>query len=127
MCTLPIIIDIHTGVILNYRATGAYVADSPVMIDMLRSMIDMLNGKIGDANFDSAYLTREMCNLIDGLGDKPFIKPKSNSTRKAKGSSSWKKMITLFLKYPAEFYKHYHQRSLVESAFAALKIRRAGR
>ena len=65
-----------------------------------------------------------MCNLIDGLGGKPFIKPKSNSTPKAKGSISWKKIITLFLKYPAEFYKHYHQRSLVESAFAALKIRR---
>ena len=33
-------------------------------------------------------------------------------------------MVLLFMQSKDEFYKHYHQRSIVESVFAALKERR---
>ena len=121
---LHILIDIRTRVILDYRITHAYAADSPVMERILASMVDTMAGKIGDVCFDSAYLTRKICNLISSMGGTPFIKPKSNTTPKSRGSRSWKEMVTMYLKNLDKFNDHYHQRSIVESVFAALKIRR---
>ena len=88
---------------------------------ILTSMADTMAGKIGDVCFDSAYLTRSICNLISNMGGTPFIKPKSNTTPKSLGSHSWKKMVTMYLKNLDKFNDHYHQQSIVESVFAALK------
>lgn len=121
---LHILIDIRTRVILEYRITHAYRADSPVMEEILTSMVETISGKIGDACFDSAYLTRKICNLISKMGGTPFIKPKSNTISNSRGSYSWKEMVIMYLKNLAKFNDHYHQRNIVEAVFAALKERR---
>ena len=58
------------------------------------------------------------------MGGTPYIKSKSNTTSKSYGSHSWRVMVLLFMQSRDEFYKHYRQRSIVESVFAALKERR---
>ena len=122
---LHIIIDIRTRIILDYRITHAYRADAPVMADILKDMADSMYWNIGDACFDSAYLSREICNIISKkMGRTPYIKPKRNTTAKSKGSNSWRRMVLRFLTDRDQFDMHYHQRSIVESVFAALKERR---
>ena len=121
---LHIIIDIRTRVILDYRTTHAYKADAPVMEDILNDMIDVLYRDIGDVCFDAAYLTRKICNMVSKMGGTPYIKPKSNTISKSYGSHSWRVMVLSFMQNRDEFDEHYHQRSIVESVFAALKERR---
>ena len=116
---LHILIDIRTRVILEYRITHAYRADSPVMEKILAGMVGTMDSKIGDACFDSAYLTRKICNLISSMGGTPFIKPKSNTTPKSRGSHSWKEMVMMYLTN-----KTSQTTTIVESVFAELKERR---
>ena len=103
---LHILIDIRTRVILEYRITHAYRADSPVMEKILAGMVGTMDSKIGDACFDSAYLTRKICNLISSMGGTPFIKPKSNTTPKSRGSHSWKEMVMMYLTNQKKFNDH---------------------
>ncbi|MEM3097871.1 MAG: hypothetical protein QXU32_04040, partial [Nitrososphaerales archaeon] len=51
----------------------------------------------------------------------PFIKPKKNTCRNARGSQAWKQMVSLYMDNEDEFNKHYHKRSLVESVFNVIK------
>jgi hypothetical protein len=48
--------------------------------------------------------------------------PKSNSTSGAKGSL-WEKMYLTYQLHREEWEKHYHQRSLVETAFSMTKAK----
>ena len=111
---LQIIIDIRTRIILDYRITHAYRGDAPVMVDILKDMVNSMYYHIGDACFDSAYIAREICNLISKMGGTPYVKPKSNTTAKSKGSRSWRKMVLEFMKNRTQFDTHYRQRSIVE-------------
>lgn len=70
---------------------------------------------------DSAYLSRDICNLVAKNGGMPYIWPKSNTTARSKGSHAWRKMVLLFQENLDEFKRHYHQRSKVESVFMVLK------
>ena len=51
----------------------------------------------------------------------PFIKLKSNTKRNAEGSWSWREMVTMYQDNREEFDKHYHQCSIVEAVYAAIK------
>ena len=44
---------------------------------------------------DSLYLTRDNCNSIRGKGGEAHIRIKSNTINNAKGSSEWKRTVTL--------------------------------
>ena len=58
--------------------------------DILNDMIDVLYRDVGNACFDTAYLTRKICNMISKMGGTPYIKPKSNTISKSHGSHSWR-------------------------------------
>lgn len=91
------------------------------MLDILKEVADSLYGNIGDVCFDSVYLSREICNLISETGGIPYIKLKSNTMTKSKGSFICKKIVLAFMKNRGEFDAHYHQRSIVVAVFAAPK------
>ena len=80
------------------------------------------------ANFYHAYALHflQFNNLgsepeISAMGMVPRIKPKSNTVRNAKGSQPWRGMVDLYMDYRETFDSEYHQRSVIESVFAALK------
>ena len=62
-----------------------------------------------------------MCDTISAMGMVPRIKPKSNTVRNAKGSQAWRGMGDLYMDDREAFDSEYHQRSIIESVFAALK------
>ena len=103
----------------DFAVTKGTAGDSPVGAKLLMRR----EPGAGDSDLDSAYLTRQICNLIDELGRTPYIWPKSNTVHNANGSQAWARMVRLFEDDPAEFSRHYHARSTVESIFNAIKAR----
>ena len=73
------------------------------------------------ACLDSAYLARDMCDIISAMSMVPRIKPKSNTVRNAKGSQAWREMVDLHMDNREMFDSEYHQCNIIESVFAALK------
>ncbi len=114
---LHAIVDIRTRVIIDCMVTDSAVAD----INGLYVMLCRLSRGTGDFCLDSAYLARLMCNMISAMGMVPRIKPKSNTVRNAKGSQSWREMVSLYMDDRDKFDSQYHQRSIIEAVFAALK------
>lgn len=103
----------------DFAVTKGTAGDSPVGAKLLMRR----EPGAGDSDLDSAYLTRQICNLIDELGRTPYIWPKRNTVHNANGSQAWARMVRLFEDDPAEFGRHYHARSTVESIFNAIKAR----
>ena len=119
---LHTLIDIGTRVVLEMDVTKGTAGDCPTMTELLGK----IKGGKGDGCFDSAYLSRNLCNMLESLGLTPFIKPKSNTTSNAKGSWAWKEMVTMYREDRKQFDERYHPRSIVEAVYAALKAMYGG-
>ena len=81
------IVDIRTGVIIDYLVTDSVAAYINWLYVMLR------RPDLGMFCLDSAYLAREMCDMISAMGMVPRIKPKSNTMRNVKESQTWRGMV----------------------------------
>ena len=117
MIKMHSIIDIPTRAVLDYLVTDRNVAD----ITGLRTMLERFEGGFGNFCLDSAYLAREICNAISNRGMVPRIWPKSNTIHNALGSQSWRDMIDLYAEDLPTFKSEYHQRSIIEAVFGAIK------
>ena len=111
------IIDIRARVVLDCLVTASCVTD----ITGLRSMLARFEGGAGHFCLDSAYLVRDVCNAISKIDMVPCIKPKSNTIHNAFGSQSWHEMVDLSVQDPDTFKSEYHQRSIIEAVFEAIK------
>ena len=114
------IIDIATRAILDYHVTDGYAAD----ITSIWPMMDRLTASHQNSNFfclDSAYLTRLLCDKITNLGWMPRILPKSNTVCKNGGSQAWGDMTRTHRDNMDRFMSEYHQRSIIEAVFGAIK------
>ena len=114
------IIDISTRAVLDYHTTDGYAAD----ITSLWPMMDRLGDANEDGNFfclDSAYLARLPYDAIAGRGWMPRILPKSNTVCKNGGSQAWGDMARMHRDDLERFMSEYHQRSIVEAVFGAIK------
>ena len=116
------IIDVKSRVIIAYMVTESTVADIKGMYEMFERFGDFgFDFKGMDFCLDAAYLSRQMCNSITALGMTPFIDVKKNTTSNAKGSWPWRDMVDMYLNSKDKFDDHYHQRSIIEAVFSALK------
>ena len=115
---LHILIAVQSLAIISFDVTKGTQGDAPVLKKLLKG----IPKGVGDFCADSAYLSRDICNMVATLQKTPYIKPRKNTTTNSKGSQSWKKMASLFQENKDEFDVHHHKRSLVESVFAVLKI-----
>ena len=114
---LHAIVDIRTRIIIDCLVTDSVVAD----INGLYTMLSRFGEGVGDFCLDSAYLARDMCDTIHAMGMTPRIKPKSNTIRNARGSQPWREMVSLYMDDRDTFDSEYHQRSVIEAIFAAIK------
>lgn len=119
---LHAIIDVGSRVITDYFVTRSRVSDIAGMRTMLDRFGPCLDAD-GNADFclDSAYLARDLCNRLAGLGFAPYIRPKKNTLRNARGSRSWRVMVDLCSDDLPGFKRHCHQRSIIEAVFGAIK------
>ena len=104
------IVDVSTRTVLDYPVTDGYASDITGLWPMLGRIEE-------DADFfclDSAYLARKICDAIYDKGMTPRIRPKSNTVCKNVGSQAWGDMTRTHR-------DEYHQRSIVEAVFGAIK------
>ena len=117
---LHAIIDVAARVMVTFLVTNGTAAD----INGFRKMLEMFDFETKKGtNFclDSAYLAREICSIISSMEMTPFIKPKSNTTHNARGSTAWAKMVRMYEDNKEAFDAEYHQRSIIEAIFGAIK------
>ena len=77
--------------------------------------------RVEKVSADLAYSSWDNHELAKKLGFEPLIPYKTNTRMPAKDGSGWSVDYEYFVNSQEEFWLKYHQRSNVESAFAALK------
>lgn len=115
---LHIAIEMRRNAIVNFKITSYKRNDSPQLEFLIRDL-DFFRRVIGD----SAYLSRQNCDIVVEKNGKPFFKLKSNTTGKSKGSRAWKKMVRFANECKKAFDRIYHLRSKVEGVISSLKRR----
>lgn len=70
---------------------------------------------------DKAFLSRDNCDLIEGVGAIPRISLKRGITLKRQGSWAWAEMLLDFIEDPQEWLREYHRRSISETTFSVYK------
>jgi transposase len=94
--------------------------DSPFFPQLLRETA----GNYSSVNLvclDEAFLSRDNCNSIEGVGAIPRISLKRGITLKRKGSWAWTEMLLDFIEDPQEWLREYHRRSISETTFSVYK------
>ncbi len=88
-------------------------------------LIDKMSGEFIPKRIsaDKAYSARYNIDKIRSVGAESFIPFKSNTSKKSlsKGHFGWRTALKVFNEQPEYFYKHYHKRSLSETAFSMIK------
>lgn len=106
--------------ISSVTVTAGRAGDSPQLPEHVEKTTGIFS-KIYTWSLDSAYLARKNCTLLWKNGILPFIKPKSNSTIKKKGSMAWRWMMELFRDLREIFDVFYHGRSISETGNSTMK------
>lgn len=112
-------VGVKTNIITALATTGENGADCPQFADLVRNTAE--NFDVQEVSADKAYNSRDNYSLVETLGGQAYIPFRSDTTGKKKGSAAWRKAFHYFQLNADEFYQHYHKRSNVESAFAAIK------
>ncbi|KXA92778.1 hypothetical protein AKJ64_02240 [candidate division MSBL1 archaeon SCGC-AAA259E17] len=94
--------------------------ESPYFEPLLEETADRYV-QIDLVSMDSAYLSRDNCDLVEDYGGTPCIHPKEGITLKRKGSWAWTEMLLDFIENPQQWLREYHTRSNVESGFSTFK------
>ena len=111
------IVDVSTRIVLDYPVTDGYASD----ITGLWPMLGRIEEGTGFFCLDSAYLARKICDAISDRGMVPRIRPRSNAVCKNGGSQAWGDMARTRRDGLARFMDEYHQRSIIEAVFGAIK------
>jgi len=111
-------VGVTTNVMTSVRVPDSNSNDAPELPALVQSTA--ANGfDVREVTADKAYLTHKNLAAIEAVGAVPYVPFKSNS--KGEGPAAWRRLWGLFMYRQAEFLAHYHQRSLSESAFSAIK------
>lgn len=70
---------------------------------------------------DSAYISRKNCDLVESIGAKPRMMPKSNATLARRGGDAYTHMAWEFMRDTQGWLRDYHLRSIAESGYSAEK------
>lgn len=120
-------IDMKWRAIVSFHFTQTYVHEVTQLESLLEPLWDL-----GNVYADSGYLSVENCRIIVSKGGIPYIRPKKNTTGRANSNKKllygnpFRDMIERFQENPEIWMKKYHQRSVIEAVFSAVKRRLGG-
>jgi len=100
----------------SMEVTTGEVGDTTQLETLLQSLDD-----IETVSGDCGYLSHRNCELIEAKGATPYLKPRRHSPEKITGPPAWKRMIQSYRRNNCRWMKHYHTRSMAETAFSAVK------
>ena len=94
--------------------------ESPLFAPLLEETASSYSS-IELVSLDRGYLSRNNCDLIEGVGAVPRIYPKEGTTLKRRGSWAWTEMLLDFMEDPQQWLRDYHLRSISETVFSTYK------
>lgn len=115
---------VQTNIVTVADATAAQSADSPYLPDFVRVTAE--NFRIREVSADAAYSSKRNLHAVEDAGGTAYIPFRKNAVAQSKHTEPdalWSKMYHLFTLNEAEFNRHYHKRSNVESLFHMLKAK----
>jgi IS5 family transposase len=113
--------------IINFHFTRTKVHEITQLEKLLEPLYDL-----GDIYADSGYLSVNNCYAIVAKGGIPYIHLKKTTTghgtykQKIKYGNPFTDKIERYKENPDFWMKKYHQRSVIEAVFSALKRRLGG-
>ena len=122
---LHIMCGVQTNIITVADATASMSADSPYLPEFVR--ITAENFTIRDLSADLAYSSRKNLHAVDDVGGTAYIPFKTVAVAKPKAwrkpDPLWAQMFHHFTLRQADFNRHYHLRSNVETCFHMIKAK----
>jgi len=112
---------VRTNIVTACRISGN--GDAAELPDLLETTAR--NFQVDEVSADKGYSSRRNLQVISDLGAMPYIMFKKDTIMR-KDSEIWNKMFHYFSFNREDFLSHYHQRSNVESTFAAIKAKFGG-
>ena len=116
---------VQTNIVTVASATSGPSADSPYWSEFVRATEK--NFTIREVSGDLAYSSKQNLHVVDDLGGTAFVPFKSNATIKPQSRNKpdglWVKMFNYFHLNQAEFNRHYHRRSNIETVFYMIKAK----
>ena len=107
--------------VISFHFTRTNVHEVTQLDALLEPLWDL-----GNVYADSGYLSANNCWVIVMKGETPFIHPKKTTTGKSRKEQPFTEMIKRYNQNKEEWLKKYHQRSIIEAVFSALKRRLGG-
>lgn len=114
-----IMIGTKSRIITAVKITDGFGSDTKQLPELLNKTKQ--NFKIAQLVADKGYLSRSNYQIIEQAGGIPYIPFTSQVTEEPRESKLWEEMMYKYHLQPEEYAKIYHQRSLVESVFSAIK------
>lgn len=107
--------------IISFHFTRTNVHEVTQLETLLEPLWDL-----GNVYADSGYLSVDNCWVIVTKGGIPFIRPKKTTTGRRNNGRAFTEMIEQYKENKNEWMKKYHQRSVIEAVFSALKRKLGG-
>ncbi len=92
-------------------------------VDHLRALLDTVRGCLATVAGDGASGSRANVQYVADRGAKPFLKPRSNATARARGHPAWTRMVLGHRRHPVGWRRGYNPRANVEAVIWSLKAR----
>ncbi len=121
---LHVMCGVQSNIVTVADATATMSADSPYLSDFVR--ITAENFDVREVSADLAYSGRRNLQAVAAVGGIPYIPFRRNAVAKPqKGAADplWEQMFHHFTLRQADFNRHYHKRSNVETVFHMIKAK----
>ncbi|MEK6908461.1 MAG: transposase [Nanoarchaeota archaeon] len=114
-------IGTKTNVITAAEVTNSSIGDHRMFEPVAK--VTAANFNVERYSMDKAYLSKKNMQVAQALEFIPFVPFKTNTSHKLNENGLWNRMYVYFNQNRAEFDKHYHRRSNVETTFSMIKMR----
>ena len=116
-------VGIHYGLVAGWKSwTDPHVVEFQVFEEVFRKTVGM-HPEAQLQLADGLYASRWVVGMAAEAGEECRILPRRNATFQAKGVPAWPRSLWGLVKDPQAWMREYHQRSLAETFWSALKCR----
>jgi transposase len=113
---------VKTNIVTSVEVTSAHAGDYPQFAPLVNQT--SRNFVMNEVSADKGYSGSKNLQLVLVKGAQPYIDFKSNATANStdkRQTQVWKRMYHFYQYNQAEFMRHYHKRSNVETTFSMIK------
>lgn len=119
---LHLMCGVKTNIVTSVEVSGRYANDSPFYQPLLEATIEK-GFHVREVSADKAYQSAHNLRITMANGATPYIPFKIDANPLSGKSEVWRRLFHFYWYHHAEFKKHYHKRSNVETTFSMIKAK----